>query len=44
MKTVLVSVFEAACLKASYKKEETILLRTLEQRTLAPSLVIEAAY
>ena len=43
MMTVLVTVFEAADLTASEKKTETILLRTPDQTTFAPPLVIEAA-
>ena len=40
---VIVTVFEAAGLTVSEKKTETMLLRTPDQTTLAPPLVIEAA-
>ena len=43
MMTVLVTVFEAADLTVSGNKTETMLLRTPDQTTLAPPLVIEAA-
>ena len=40
---VSVTVFEVAGLTVSEKKTETTLLRTPDQTTLAPPLVIEAA-
>ena len=43
MRTVIVTVFEAAGLTVSERKTETMLLRTLLQTSLAAPLVIEAA-
>ena len=43
MITVIVTVFEAAGLKVSGKKTETMLIQTPDQTTLAPLLVIKAA-
>ena len=42
MMTVIVTVFEAAGVTVSKRKTETILLRTPDQTSLAPPLVIEA--
>ena len=43
MMVVIVTVFEAAGLTVSERKAETMLLRTPDQTSLAPPLVIEAA-
>ena len=43
MMTVIVTVFKESGLTVSEKKTETTLLRTPDQTTLAPWLVIEAA-
>ena len=43
MMTVIVTVFEAAGLTVSEKKTETVLLRTTDQASCTPPLVIEAA-
>ena len=43
MMTFIVAVFKAAGLTVSGKKTETMLLRTRDQTSTAPSLVIEAA-
>ena len=43
MMTVIVPVFEAAGLAVSEKKTESMLLRTPDQTTLTPPLVINAA-
>ena len=43
MMTDIVTVFEAAGLTVSEKKTETMFLKTPDQPTLAPPLVIEAA-
>ena len=43
MITVIVTVFEAAGLKVSGKKTETMLIQTPDQTTLAPPIAIEAA-
>ena len=40
---VIVTVFEAAGLTVSEKKTETVLLRTTDQASCTPPLVIEAA-
>ena len=43
IKTVIVTVFEAAGLTVSENKTETMLLRTPDKTTLTPTLAIEAA-
>ena len=43
MKTVIVTIFEAAGLTVSEKKTETMLLRTPDQPPRTSPLVIEAA-
>ena len=43
MMTVIVTVFEDAGLTVSEKRIETMLLRTLDQTTHTPPLVIETA-
>ena len=43
MMTVIVTVFEEANRTESAEKTETMLLRTPDQITLAPPLVVEAA-
>ena len=43
MMTVIVAIFEAGGLTVSEPKTHTMLLRTSDQTTLGPPLVIEAA-